>query len=209
VEKVEKKLREEAKKLLAEKKVDVIVGYEAGTLPLTATPVFITTPEEADKLVWNAFCQHNLAKYVHDLIIANRDSQKRLKPEDRKRKVVGVVTKGCTSRSLVIHLQERQYERLDTVILGVPCTGYVDRKKLAVKLGGEDILEGTLDGANLKVRTASGEKTVALKEVMAENCLTCRINNPVISDAMMGEPAPPMDAASEYLAIDEFEKLSP
>ena len=150
MEKVEKKLREEAKKLLAEKKVDVIVGYEAGTLPLTATPVFITTPEEADKLVWNAFCQHNLAKYVHDLIIANRDSQKRLKPEDRKRKVVGVVTKGCTSRSLVIHLQERQYERLDTVILGVPCTGYMDRKKLAVKLGGEDILEGSLEGANLK-----------------------------------------------------------
>ena len=209
MEKVEKKLREEAKKLLAEKKVDVIVGYEAGTLPLTATPVFITTPEEADKLVWNSFCQHNLAKYVHDLISAHKDSQKRLKPEDRKRKVVGVVTKGCTSRSLVIHLQERQYERLDTVILGVPCTGYMDRKKLAAKLGGEDILEGSLDGANLKIKTASGEKTVALKEVLAENCLTCRINNPVISDAMMGEPAPAMDTAAEYAGVDEFEKLSP
>ena len=209
MEKVEKKLREEAKKLLAEKKVDVVVGYEAGTLPLTATPVFITTPEETDKLVWNSFCQHNLAKIVHDLIIANRDSQKRLKPEDRKRKVVGVVTKGCTSRSLVIHLQERQYERLDTVILGVPCTGYMDRKKLAAKLGGEDILEGSLDGADLKIKTASGEKTIALKEVLAENCLTCRINNPVISDAMMGEPAPAMDTAAEYAGVDEFEKLSP
>ena len=209
MEKVEKKLREEAKKLLAEKKVDVIVGYEAGTLPLTATPVFITTPEEADKLVWNSFCQHNLAKYVHDLISAHKDSQKRLKPEDRKRKVVGVVTKGCTSRSLVIHLQERQYERMDTAILGVPCTGYVDRKALAAKLGGEDILEGSLDGANLKIKTASGEKTVALKDVLAENCLTCRINNPVISDAMMGEPAPAMDAAAEYAGVDEFEKLSP
>ena len=30
VENVEKKLREEAKRLLAEKKVDVVVGYEAG-----------------------------------------------------------------------------------------------------------------------------------------------------------------------------------
>ena len=71
VENVEKKLREEAKKLLAEKKVDVVVGYEAGTLPLTATPCFITTPEEADKLVWNSFCVQNLAKFVHDLIIAS------------------------------------------------------------------------------------------------------------------------------------------
>ena len=48
VENGEKKLREEAKRLLTEKKVDVVVGYEAGTLPLTATPCFITTPEEAE-----------------------------------------------------------------------------------------------------------------------------------------------------------------
>ncbi len=39
VEKVEKKLREEAKRLLAEKKVDVVVGYEAGTLPLDGNPL--------------------------------------------------------------------------------------------------------------------------------------------------------------------------
>ena len=54
MENVEKKLREEAKKLLAEKKVDVVVGYEPGTLPLTATPCFITDPGDAEKLVWNA-----------------------------------------------------------------------------------------------------------------------------------------------------------
>ena len=70
MENIETKLREEAKRLLLEKKADVIVGYEKGTLPLTATPCFITTPEEADKLVWNNFCTQNLAKYVHDLITA-------------------------------------------------------------------------------------------------------------------------------------------
>ncbi|POO76368.1 4Fe-4S ferredoxin, partial [Bacillus sp. MBGLi97] len=49
MENVEKKIREEAKKLLADKKVDVVVGYERGTLPLTATPVFITEPDDADR----------------------------------------------------------------------------------------------------------------------------------------------------------------
>jgi formate dehydrogenase subunit beta len=73
VENVQKKLREEAKNLLEEKKVDVIVGYEQGTLPLTATPCFITDPSEAEKLVWNAFCVQNLAKFVHDLISCKRN----------------------------------------------------------------------------------------------------------------------------------------
>ena len=51
MENIEKKLREEARKLLIEKKVDAIVGYEDGTLPLTATPCFITNPDDVDKLV--------------------------------------------------------------------------------------------------------------------------------------------------------------
>ena len=80
VESGEKKLREEAKRLLAEKKVDVIVGYEAGTLPLTATPCFITTPEDATRLVWNPLCVQNLAKFVHDLLSQHHEAQKRVKP---------------------------------------------------------------------------------------------------------------------------------
>ncbi len=86
MENIDKQLREEAKKLLEGKQVDVIVGYEAGTLPLTATPCFITQPEEADRLVWNAFCTQNLAKYVHDVISQHRNNQKRVKPEDRKKR---------------------------------------------------------------------------------------------------------------------------
>ena len=126
MENIETKLREEAKRLLLEKKADVIIGYEKGTLPLTATPCFITLPEEADKLVWNNFCTQNLAKYVHDLIMAHKNSQKRVKPEDRKKKVIGVVARGCTTRSLIIHLQERQYGRDEVYIIGVPCTGRIN-----------------------------------------------------------------------------------
>jgi formate dehydrogenase subunit beta len=208
VENVQKKLREEAKNLLEEKKVDVIVGYEQGTLPLTATPCFITDPSEAEKLVWNAFCVQNLAKFVHDLIFLQKESQKRVKPEDRKKKVVGVVARGCTTRSLLIHLQERQYDRSEVVIIGVPCTGYMDKKKLSACLEGEEVLEGTLNGAELQVKTAAGDRKVRLNEVLADNCLTCRFNNPLLSDLMTGEAAPAMDADREYETVDAFEKLS-
>ena len=106
MENIEKKLREEAERLLAEKRVDTLIGYEAGTLPLTATPCFISTPGEAGRLVWNRFCTQNLAKFVHDLVMQHRESQKRLKPGNRVKKTFGVVARGCTSRSLVIQLQE-------------------------------------------------------------------------------------------------------
>ena len=209
MEKIEKKLREEAKNLLADKKVDVVIGYEQGTLPLTATPCFITTPEEADKLVWNAYCVHNLAKYVHDILSAHKEAQKKIKnPDDRKTKVVGVVAKGCTSRSIVIQLQEKQYAKEDIVILGVPCTGYVDRKKLGIAIAGADIIDGSLAGNDLSIKTSAGDKKVALKDVLADNCLTCRFNNPVISDIMTGENAPSLASDKEYDKVTAHEQLS-
>lgn len=208
MENIDKKLREEAKRLLEEKKVDVIVGYEEGTLPLTATPCFITQHEEADKLVWNAYCTQNLTKFVHDLISQHKNAQKRVKPEDRKKKVVGVVARGCTTRSIVLQIQERQYGRDEVVIIGVPCAGYVDRKTLAVALNGEDIVGGSLNGDQLTVQTAAGEKKLALADVLAENCTTCRFNNPIISDVMIGSPAPAMKADQEYDDVKAFENLS-
>ncbi|MBP6915451.1 MAG: hypothetical protein KBB93_05040, partial [Syntrophaceae bacterium] len=144
MENIETKLREETQRLLLEKKADVIVGYEKGTLPLTATPCFITKPEEAEKLVWNNLCTQNLAKFVHDLITAHKNSQKRVKPEDRKKKVIGVIARGCTTRSIIIHLQERQYDRSEVYIIGVPCDGYVEGKKLKTAIGGADIIEGSI-----------------------------------------------------------------
>lgn len=205
MENIETKLREEAQRLLLEKKADVIVGYEQGTLPLTATPCFITKPEEAEKLVWNNLCTQNLAKFVHDLITAHKNSQKRVKPEDRKKKVVGVIARGCTTRSLIIHLQEKQYDRGEVYIIGVPCDGYVEGKKLKAAIGGADIIEGSVDGGQIKVKTQEGEKSVALKEVLSDSCRTCRFNNPIISDVMVGSPAAAMNPDAEYNEVKEFE----
>jgi formate dehydrogenase subunit beta len=208
VESIEKKLREEAKKLLAEKKVDCIVGYEAGSLPLVATPCFIEKPEEAERLVWNGLCAQNLAKYVHDLITQHKNSQKRVKPEDRKKTVVGVVARGCTTRSLILHLQEKQYGRDEVFVIGVPCAGVVDRKKLGIRLGGEEIVAGSLQGEALEIKTVAGSSTVPIHEVLADNCHVCRFNHPLITDVMIGAPAESMNPDREYDEVTAFEALS-
>lgn len=204
---VEQRLREEAQRLLLEKKADVVVGYEAGTLPLTATPCFLTAPDETDRLVWNPFCVQNLAKFVHDLLSQHHEAQKRVKPEARKMKKVAVVARGCTTRSLVIHLQEKQYAREEVVILGVPCRGYVDGRKLSSLAGGDEIREGILRDGMISVKTVSGTKESPLGDLLADCCLTCRFNHPMIVDTQIGEPAPAAEADKEYAAVSAFEGL--
>jgi ferredoxin len=94
------------------------------------------------------------------------------------------------------------------VILGVPCTGYVSKKKLAGAVDGKEVIACSVGGDTISVTTADGTKDVPLKDVIAANCLSCRFNNPVISDMMIGDPAPAMDADGEYKEVDEFENLS-
>ena len=60
MENLENSIREVAEKLLSEKKVDLIIGYERGTLPLRTTPCFVDKVEDVQKLVWNASCDANL-----------------------------------------------------------------------------------------------------------------------------------------------------
>jgi len=95
VEKVEKKVRIEAKRLLRRRKWTSSSGMRRGPCRSPATPCFITAPEETGRLVWNQFCVQNLAKFVHDLLSQHREAQKRVKPEARRKKVVGVVARGA------------------------------------------------------------------------------------------------------------------
>ena len=105
-----KKIQDIARKLLKEKKVDVVLGFEKGTLPSSATPCFIKNPDEADRLIWNSFCGNNLANYL-----------------PKRKDKIGIVAKGCDSRSIVVLLQENQIKREQLYIIGVPCDGMTDK----------------------------------------------------------------------------------
>lgn len=205
---VETKVRELAKSLLEEGKIDYLIGYEEGTLPLSMTPCFIQAPEEVSRLVYNPFCVQNLAKYVTDVIFSHRENQRRVKPEERAKKVVGVVARGCTSRSIVIHLLERQYDREEVVIIGVPCDGYVDMRKLKAHLDGKEIVAGEVKDGTLLVETGEGRGEVILSQVLSDNCLVCRYNNPVIYDYMVGELVAPRQGEEEFQVVAEFSQLS-
>ena len=58
---IDGKIQKMAASLLDEEKVELIIGYAYGSLPLRTTPHFAGTAEEAQKLVWNPLCENNLA----------------------------------------------------------------------------------------------------------------------------------------------------
>ncbi|MGA1865049.1 MAG: 4Fe-4S ferredoxin, partial [bacterium] len=113
-EEINKKIKTTAESLLQEGKVDLIIGYQAGTSPLRTRPCFVLDAEQASRLIWNPFCENNLSVYL------NGRTEK-----------IGLIAKGCDARSAIIALQERRIDRDRLIIIGIPCSGIVDRKKLA------------------------------------------------------------------------------
>ncbi len=103
-------IREKAKQLLASGEVKVVIGYENGGLPETTRPVFITSPDEVERLVWNKSCYANLANFL-----VRKEVSSIGKP--------AIVAQGCDVKAIVVQIQESQFQREDVVILGVTCTG--------------------------------------------------------------------------------------
>ena len=62
---MQEKLIEKAKALLAEGKVQKVLGWKKGLFDEDITPAVFTSAEELDKdFVFNKFCKANLSKYL-------------------------------------------------------------------------------------------------------------------------------------------------
>jgi hypothetical protein len=134
-------IRQEAARILEENIVDVVIGFEAGTLPLRAQPAFITQKEEPEKLVLNGFCQNNLAAYL-----TRRPKEER----------IGIICRGCESRAVRALVIEHQHDRDRLYLIGVPCTGIIEWRKIERQVG-ENALQAVEEGNEVIVTTRDGE----------------------------------------------------
>ncbi len=107
-----KQIQEIAAKLFAEDKIDVFVGYRMNGFDDNQVPVLITGVNEIPKLVFTDKSVFNLVNY--------------LKPDHTRRKRVGLVVKGCDSRSLNLMLTESQVKRENLYVVGIACEGVTD-----------------------------------------------------------------------------------
>ncbi|NQS90458.1 Coenzyme F420 hydrogenase/dehydrogenase, beta subunit C-terminal domain [Patescibacteria group bacterium] len=188
---VQRRIREEAKNLLATKRVDLIIGFEKGTLPLRASPVFIHNEDDAKKLVWNCFCENNLATYLTR--IGNRK--------------VAVVAKGCDSRSIVALIVEGQIKREQIIVIGIPCQGMVDRREIEKEIEGE-ILQVKEKNDEILVKGDNFEGVFEKEDYLYPSCRTCKHHNPSTFDILIGERIKENNQVDEYTETIEYEKKS-
>lgn len=186
--KAEKAVREAARRLLKENKIDIIIGHERGTLPLLTTPCFISDPKEVNRLVWDATCQNNLAKYI-------------TKIEGK----IGVVAKACDARSIVALIVEKQIDRGDINIIGIPCSGVIDRKKIEAKLHGKELLKASIKDDHITLKGEDFERNLPVKELMDDSCQSCKHRNPPVYDVLVGDEPPKNKNDHEFTSASMIE----
>jgi ferredoxin len=188
MQKISSLIQDAAKKLLAENKVDLVVGFAKGSLPLRSTPYFARSEAEAGNLIWNQYCENNLANYLR-------------KREER----VAVVAKGCDVRAIVALIKENQIDREKLYIIGVPCAGMIDNKK-AQKLLGQEVLEAVVEGETVTLKGTTGDQQAPTSELLYDSCIRCAYGNPVIHDELVGEAVPAKEL--DFSEIEAFEAKS-
>jgi ferredoxin len=177
------KIRQAAKRLLSEKRVDSVIGFRKGTVVFMNEPFLAKIPEQADQLVWDGNCGINLANYLPKMT-GN----------------IAIAAKGCDSRSIVIHLLENQIKREQLYILGIPCPGMIDKRRIQDSLNGREVLKAEDTGQNVRISGSDFEQTLERADFLQENCIICTHKNPVIYDELLGEPV-------EENQIDRYEDI--
>ena len=144
-----------ARDLLANEEVDCVIGYEIGPRHRTR-PVFIYKADDADRLVWNQDCTHNLTTYLGQKLM--RSQFGKLTDSTNRVQRVAVVVKACDSRGINMLLAEKRFERSQVHVIGVIC-------------------DGIRQGAGFDNRPEG---------VLQRRCQACTDTKPVLSDTLIG-----------------------
>jgi formate dehydrogenase (coenzyme F420) beta subunit len=121
-----RELRELAARLLAEQAVRVVIGWEEG--PRGVRPAFATSPDQAQRLVFDGRAVHNLVTYLNPR-----------RPDVHRLGKAAVVVKGCDTRAAATLVRESQLPRDAFVLIGVRCPGVVSNPASTAALTGDTL----------------------------------------------------------------------
>ncbi len=184
------KIRTLCTSLLKDGKVDMIMGFKKGTIPMSSCPVAAKTPEQAEELIWDSNCSLNLANYL----------------TNAKGKI-GVIAKGCDSRNIVNHIIENKVTRENLYIIGVPCNGMVDKRKIRA-LFQDEITSFSEKDNKLFVKTETESKELEKNDFLKDNCKTCMHRNPVIYDELAADLVEEQKIDDPFADVREIENMS-
>jgi ferredoxin len=166
----------------------------------------IKSADDADRLVWDSFCLNSLAVYLPQYY-ARKIHLRRGEEQTFPR--VGIAAKGCDYRAIMLLARENQILRDHVVIIGIPCQGMVDLKKIEAALSGEET-SGYEEGSDgtITVTSVSGKSEKLNKEdVLEEACKECQFPSPEDADVLVEGVARKV-SSQRYSHITQFEAKS-
>ncbi|MBU2511581.1 4Fe-4S dicluster domain-containing protein [bacterium] len=184
------KIKEISKNLLKDEKVEMIIGFRKGSDPLRSEPCMVKQLDKVDDLVWDSSCSMNLVNYL-----TNRTEK------------IGIIAKGCDSRNINTHIIENKIKRDQLYIIGIPCTGMLDKQKVAGRMS-EEVVEINDNGDNITIKGEKQEVTADRHDLLQDNCKTCNHRNPVIFDEMVAEPIAEQTDVEKYEDVKAIEAMS-
>jgi ferredoxin len=201
----ENKLQDAVKNLFKKNKVEMFLGYEKGTLPLRTRMCVIKSADDVDRLVWDSFCLNSLAVYLPQYYIRKlhlRRGEEQIFPK------VGIAAKGCDYRAIMLLARENQILRDHVVIVGIPCQGMIDLKKIEAALGGEEATGYEEVNGTITVTSISGKSEKFNKEdILAEACKECQFPSPDEVDVLIEGMARNV-SSQRYSRVRQFEAKS-
>jgi ferredoxin len=190
------KIRAIGADLLSRGTVEKVIGFADGSIPMAARPISLSSEKEMDKLVFNSVCGLNLANYVSKNSLSKKEGK------------IAVVAKGCDARNLVTHIVENQIARDQVYIIGVPCTGMVDKRKIA-SLFEDEITGFEENDGTMTITSASKTETVKKADVLRHNCLVCTHRNPPVYDVLVKDPVEEQVLDQPYADVDRIAAMDP
>lgn len=179
-------IRQQARQLLENGQVGCVIGYEVGARGQTR-PAFAYDPDQAERLIWNRECTHNLTAYLPQMLRAGKAAAGR-QAEERELPIA-VVVKPCDSRAIQVLAAENQLSRQQVYLIGVVCPGIAEPSG-AGRWGA---------GLQAAVRRSPAP--------LQRRCLSCEERVPRLYDALIGEAGRAAGFAS--LAAGQGESLQP
>ncbi len=192
---IREKLIKRASELLESGTVTRVLAWKRGEFCYDVTPGVFTSAEQAlSEFYFGDFASPNLSKY---LVSETRK-------DDGK---IAVFMKPCDTYSFNQLLTEHRIDREKVYVIGIPCEGMFDNKKLADKA--DAIKDISFDGDNVNVETLwDGVLTLPREELLAERCKSCKSKKHVAYDELIGEDGDTIDS-NRFDEVARLEAMTP
>ncbi len=193
------KLKEEVARLLDSDQVSLVCAYQRAEDGVGSRPAFVLSKDDLEDLILDARAEACLPTLVYLGVTEDPAGEGK----------IAVVVKGCDSRAIERLQADHRLDRDRLVILGAPCEGIIDEKKLlAAGLGRVNSV--SLENGSFSVVTEDDQvHQLDREEYLAEKCRACTRHDPTDADVMLGPEVSAQEApAPDYSPVEKMEAMT-